>query len=56
MRHHLLTLAILVLALGLYTVGLGVGGPLALASAATFEAWFWVRLLRGRHRTGATDA
>jgi hypothetical protein len=45
MKRHLITVAILLVALALYGLGFsGLGGAAFIAGAA-FELWFWVRLI-----------
>lgn len=46
MKYHLISLAILLGALGFYALGGGAGGTLCLLAAVAHEAWFWVRLRR----------
>lgn len=46
MRHHLFTLVLLWIALGLYAAGLSGGGSALLLAGAGFELGFWVRALR----------
>jgi hypothetical protein len=48
MTHHVLTAAILLLALTLYAFGMSGGGSLLLALGAAMELWFWVRVLQRR--------
>ena len=48
MKHHLLTVVILVGALALYIVGMSGGGSLLLLVGAAMELWFWVRAMQGR--------
>lgn len=50
MKYHLLTIALLLVALSLYAIGMNGGGSLALAAGAVCELWFWVRALRGKRR------
>ncbi len=54
MRYHLLTVAVLLAALGLYAAGLSGGGAALMVLGAALELWFWVRALRGK--PGATPA
>jgi len=46
MKYHLLTAALLMLALTLYAVGATAGSTFVLLLGATLEVVFWVRLLR----------
>ena len=46
MKHHLLTLLILVLAVALYAVGMVAGASALLFLGAALELWFWVRVMR----------
>ena len=46
MKYHLLTTALLVVALALYAVGATAGSSLVLLIGALVEVVFWVRLLR----------
>ncbi|HMW56112.1 MAG TPA: hypothetical protein PKZ67_06560 [Accumulibacter sp.] len=48
MKHHLITVSILLVALTLYALGfLGLSSA-ALITGAAFELWFWVRLIARR--------
>jgi hypothetical protein len=50
MKYHLLTAALLMLALALYAVGATAGSTFVLLFGASLEVLFWVRLLhRPRH-------
>lgn len=49
MKHHLVTAAILSLALMLYGIGMRGGGLALLAAGVACEWWFWVHALRA-HR------
>jgi membrane protein implicated in regulation of membrane protease activity len=53
MKYHLLSVALLVAALPLYTVGYA-GSALALAAAVVLEAWFWMRVMNRKSKTSAT--
>ena len=46
MKYHALTVALLLVALVLYAVGMHTGAWLAVLVGAAFELWFWVRLIR----------
>jgi hypothetical protein len=46
MKHHLLTFAILLMALVLYVIGLNGGGAVLVCAGAALELWFWVRAMR----------
>jgi hypothetical protein len=46
MKYHLLTTALLILALALYAVGATAGSTFVLALGAAAEVLFWVRVLR----------
>lgn len=48
MRHHLLSMLILLAAIALYAIGMSGGGAVLLAAGVVLEMWFWVRALRGR--------
>jgi hypothetical protein len=48
MKHHLLTVALLLAAFMLYVMGLNGGGSLLLLVGAALELWFWVRAVQGR--------
>ncbi len=50
MKHHLLTMLILLAALALYAIGMNGGGSALLAAGAALELWFWVRAMRGSRR------
>ena len=45
MKRHLITVAILLVALALYVLGLSGLGVAAFIAGAVFELWFWVRLV-----------
>jgi hypothetical protein len=47
MKRHLLTLLILILALGFYAIGSETSAVGALVIGGILEIWFWVRTLRG---------
>jgi hypothetical protein len=51
MTYHLLTVAMLLVALALYAVGMHEGGSLVFLMGAALELWFWVRVMRGRRDT-----
>lgn len=46
MKHHLLTVAILVMAFVVYLIGLNCGGAMLVCAGATLELWFWIRAMR----------
>jgi hypothetical protein len=46
MKYHLVTFAVLMIALAFYALGYSSLGGLAFAIGAVFELWFWVRLFR----------
>jgi hypothetical protein len=46
-KYHLVTIAILIIALAFYAWGYSGLGGFAFAIGAVFEIWFWVRLFRG---------
>jgi hypothetical protein len=48
MNHHLFTIAIFIVALVLYGVGMTSGASVCFAVGAVCELWFWGRLLRLR--------
>ena len=48
MNYQLLSALVLVAALLLYAPGFTGGGRLALVLAVVLEAWFWVRVIRGK--------
>lgn len=48
MTHVATTIAILLIALGLYALGMGISSSLLVACGAGFELWFWVRAMRRR--------
>jgi len=52
MKYHLLTGAILLLALALYASGMSGGGSLLFVLGAALEGWFWVRVIRRGRDTG----
>ncbi len=54
MKHHLLTMLILLAAITLYAFGMGGGGSALLAAGAVLELWFWVRAVRGNRRAAST--
>ena len=45
MKRHLITVAILLVALALYALGFSGLGVAAFIAGAAFELWFWVRLI-----------
>ena len=53
MKYQLFTVAMLLVALALYAVGMHEGGSLVFLMGAAFELWFWVRVMRGRRETGS---
>lgn len=44
MKHHLITVTILLVALTCYLAGYSGAGNLAFFIGAIFETWFWIRL------------
>ncbi len=46
MKRHLLTVLVLVLALGFYAFGSATGAGSALVVGCILEIWFWVRTSR----------
>ena len=46
MKYHLLTTALLILALALYAVGAAAGSSFVLLVVAAVEVLFWLRVLR----------
>jgi len=50
MKYHLVTTALLLAALALYSVGMRSGGMVLFVVGAAFELWFWVRVIRGARR------
>ena len=54
MKYHVLTVALLLMALVLYVVGMRSGGAVAFVVGAACELWFWVRLIRGRREAPRT--
>ena len=50
MKRHLITVALLLVAIAFYLVGLAGVGILAFTFGAVFEIWFWVRVLVRRNR------
>ncbi len=57
MKYHVVTVALLLLALALYSVGMRSGGVVAFLAGAACELWFWVRVIRGKGEAppGATS-
>jgi hypothetical protein len=55
-KPHVVTVAILSIALVLYATGSSVPGIAALIAGATFERWFWVRLIGRRRPASDLDA
>jgi hypothetical protein len=45
MRHHLITAALLLVAIALYIVGLSGAGTMAFLTGIAFETWFWARIV-----------
>lgn len=52
-KYHLFTALLLVAALPLYLVGFALGGTFVLGVAVVLEAWFWIRVVRGKPRVNA---
>jgi hypothetical protein len=46
MRYHIFTIALLLMAVVLYAVGMHTGASALVLVGAAFELWFWVRLIR----------
>jgi hypothetical protein len=55
-RRHVVTVAILSIALALYATDLSGLGIAALIAGAAFELWFWVRLIGRRPPASDPDA
>jgi hypothetical protein len=55
-RRHVVTVAILSIALVVYETGSSGPGIAALAAGAAFELWFWVRLIGRRPPASDPDA
>jgi len=51
MTYHLITAAILLLALALYAAGFASGASILVVSAIVTEGVFWWRVLNAGHRT-----
>ena len=51
MKHHLITVAIMLAALAFYGLGMTQLGAAGIVIGGTFELWFWVRLISG-HKPG----
>lgn len=45
MKHHLITVTILLVALTCYLAGYSGAGKIAFIVGAIFETWFWIRLI-----------
>lgn len=45
MKHHIITVAILWVALACYLAGYSGAGNFAFIAGAIFETWFWIRLI-----------
>ena len=45
MKHHLITVAILLAALAFYGLGMAQLGAAGIVIGGAFELWFWVRLI-----------
>jgi hypothetical protein len=56
MKRHLLTAAILLMAVAMYAWGMGGGGFVLFVAGGAFELWFWVRALRGRGSQASTQS
>ena len=56
MKRHLITVALLLVAIAFYLVGLASAGILAFTVGALFEIWFWVRILVRRNRRIASSS
>lgn len=55
MHRHLITAAILLLAIALYSFGMSGGSALLFAAGAVLELWFWVRVLRRSRSVGTAS-
>jgi hypothetical protein len=53
MKHHLITVAILLAALAFYGRGMAQLGSAGIVIGGAFELWFWVRLVSNRASTNA---
>ena len=56
MKRHLVTVALLLVAIAFYLVGVASVGILAFTVGALFEIWFWVRVLVRRNRRIASSS
>ncbi len=56
MKHHLITVAILLVALTLYALGFSGLGVAAFVVGAAFELWFWARLISRRAPASGSKA
>jgi hypothetical protein len=56
MKRHLITFAILLVALALYALGYSGMGAAAFVAGAVFELWFWVRLAVRRTPVAGPEA
>lgn len=45
MKHHIISVTILLVALACYLAGYSGAGNLAFVGGAIFETWFWIRLI-----------
>jgi hypothetical protein len=54
MKYHVVTVALLLAALALYSVGMQSGGSVVFLIGVAFELWFWVRVIRGRREASPT--
>lgn len=52
MKHHLVTALLIIAAWPLYAAGFAGGGAVALGVAIILEAWFWIRIVRGKRKAG----
>lgn len=55
MKYHVVTALLIAVSLPLYLVGFASGGSLVLAAAVALEAWFWIRVIRGKRRLAAAN-
>ena len=45
MKYHVVTAALLLIAVALYVAGLSGAGVVVFFAGVAFEAWFWARIL-----------
>ena len=56
LKRHLVTAAILLVAIALYAMGFSGLGAAAFIAGAVFELWFWIRLIVRRTLVSRPDA